>query len=383
MNDTMEVSCDVLILGGGPAGSAAALELIRSGHSVTMLERSNYKGQRIGETLPPESRQLLEAMSVWDAFQHDGHRPSPGIVSSWSTSEPYENDFIFNPYGHGWHLDRTRFDGMLAESAEARGVRLLRNSQVRRCQQLDDGNWLLTGQRCGEPFAVRGRVAVDTTGHAAWLAQRNGAKRIVLDQLVAVIGVGAQSESGDSRTIVESVSDGWWYAARLPGKQTVAAYMTDADLLPRGHTSVVQHWRERLRQSPLTMSAITDTATVQDVRVVCAHTARLDRLVGPGWISAGDAVASYDPLSSRGISKALESGMRAAQAVEAWFAERSFATADYAAWIDEDFENYRRQHQHYYAQVTRYSQSPFWQRRQNASELSTQRQHATRSQLRV
>jgi flavin-dependent dehydrogenase len=235
----------------------------------------------------------------------------------------------------------------------------------------------VTGQRRGERFAVRARVAVDATGQSAWLAQRNGAKRIALDQLVAVIGFGAQSELGDCRTIVESVPDGWWYAARLPGKQTVAAYMTDADLLPRGHSSVVQLWRERLRQSPLTMSAIKDAATVQDVRVVCAHTARLDCVVGPGWLAAGDAVASYDPLSSRGISKALESGMRAAQAVEAWVTERSCVTADYATWVDDDFENYCRQHQHYYAQVTRYPQSPFWQRRHGASESSFQLQHAT------
>jgi flavin-dependent dehydrogenase len=204
-----------------------------------------------------------------------------------------------------------------------------------------------------------------------------------LDQLVAVIGFGAESEAGDCRTIVESVADGWWYAARLPGRQTVAAFMTDADLLPRGHSSVIQRWRERLWQSPLTMSALRDPATVHDVRVVCAHTARLDRAFGPTWIAAGDAVASYDPLSSRGISKALESGMRAAQAVAAWFTDRRSANDDYAAWVDDNFENYCRQRQHFYAQVTRYPHSPFWQRRQGASESPIQLRHATLSQLGV
>jgi hypothetical protein len=72
---------------------------------------------------------------------------------------------------------------------------------------------------------------------------------------------------------------------------------------------------------------------------------------------------SYDPLSSRGISKALESALRTGPAVADWFHGRKHALADYAAWVEADFQNYRRHYRHFYGQVRRWPESRFWQRR--------------------
>ena len=58
--------------------------------------------------MPPAAKPLLYRLGFWDVFQKKPHLVSPGIVSAWSDPEPYDNDFIFNPYGPGWHLDRQR-----------------------------------------------------------------------------------------------------------------------------------------------------------------------------------------------------------------------------------------------------------------------------------
>jgi flavin-dependent dehydrogenase len=89
----------------------------------------------------------------------------------------------------------------------------------------------------------------------------------------------------------------------------------------------------------------------------------LKAVYGPGWVAVGDAAASYDPLSSRGISKALESGLRAADAIAGCIKQRRNRWDDFAAWMAEDFKTYLRDYQHFYGQVTRWRDSRFWQRR--------------------
>ena len=74
---------DVAIIGGGPAGSAAAIALSRSGHSVALIERTRYGAPRIGETLPPDSRPLLDRLGVTKQFHAEHHVPAPGIISAW------------------------------------------------------------------------------------------------------------------------------------------------------------------------------------------------------------------------------------------------------------------------------------------------------------
>jgi 2-polyprenyl-6-methoxyphenol hydroxylase-like FAD-dependent oxidoreductase len=119
---------DVAVLGGGPAGAAASITLARAGRSVVVIEKSLYDRARIGETLPPVARRPLLNLLVWEQFVAAGHLPSSGNLSVWGDEELYQDHFIFNPYGQGWHLDRRRFSAMLAEAARQAGASLFRGS---------------------------------------------------------------------------------------------------------------------------------------------------------------------------------------------------------------------------------------------------------------
>src|SRR5262245_6518275 len=120
--DRAQTLIDVAIVGGGPAGSTAAMSLARFGLSVTVIERSAYDALRIGETLPPSIRDTLARARLWRRFTEDGHTPSYGTCAAWGTSDLHANDFIFHPHGHGWHVDRARFDRMLAAAAREAGA---------------------------------------------------------------------------------------------------------------------------------------------------------------------------------------------------------------------------------------------------------------------
>src|SRR6266404_3412187 len=108
---------DVAVFGGGPAGAAAALALTQRGFTVAVLARAGCRGPRVGESVPPTIMRPLSRLKLWESFRFANHEPAPGAVAIWGDEQPYENDFIFNPYGQGWHLDRVRFDTMLIDAA--------------------------------------------------------------------------------------------------------------------------------------------------------------------------------------------------------------------------------------------------------------------------
>ena len=123
-------SVDVVIVGGGPAGAATALALVGHGLEVAVVERSCYDTVRIGETVGPDIKSLLVELGLWERFLATLHNPSHAVHAVWGSAAVSHQDFICHPYGVGWHLDRRRFDGMLADSAEERGVHMHRGTRV-------------------------------------------------------------------------------------------------------------------------------------------------------------------------------------------------------------------------------------------------------------
>jgi choline dehydrogenase-like flavoprotein len=101
---------DVAVIGGGPAGAAAAITMAREGLRVGVLDRAGRHLPKVGETLPPRAASVLQDLGVWGRFRTDDHLPSYGNRSAWGTPQVQEYDFILDVHGRGWHLDRGRFD---------------------------------------------------------------------------------------------------------------------------------------------------------------------------------------------------------------------------------------------------------------------------------
>lgn len=120
---------DVAVVSGGPAGASAAIGLARAGLAVVVVCRDHRHEDKIGETLPPPARLVLERVGVWQQFRAAGHRPCHGNRSSWGSAAVETYDFIRDPHGHGWHIDRHVFEAMLAREA-VQGVRYRCGSTV-------------------------------------------------------------------------------------------------------------------------------------------------------------------------------------------------------------------------------------------------------------
>jgi flavin-dependent dehydrogenase len=355
---------DVIVVGGGPAGSATALSLSRRGYSVAMIERSGYADTRVGETLPPAIRKLLVGLRVWDQFVAGNHSPSFGIHSAWGQAELYANDFIFNPYGTGWHIDRARFDAMLARNVEHTGAKLYRRTQLMSCAEDGMGVWDLEFACESGRKNVRARFVVDATGRKSVLAHRLGAKKVTYDRLVGVVcffSCGSPHLGND--TLVEAGEHGWWYSTALPDSRIVVAYMTDADLFGKASKRAANYWQQQRRNAPHTHARIGSRALESGPFIFAANSSRLDHFAGKNWLAVGDAAMAFDPLSSQGVYNALMSGLLAAQAIECSRAGDHRELHRYAVAIENNFAKYLVVREKYYGREIRWPNSPFWKRR--------------------
>lgn len=354
---------DVVVLGGGPSGAAAAMELSRAGLSVALLERTHYEGSRVGETLPGHVIRPLARLGLWEAFLKEGHESSASILAIWSGGGPHENDYLFSAYGGGWHLDRTRFDIMLARAAEAAGVSVHRGARLEACDRGEGQIWNVGARVDGISLSLAATWVVDATGRSSWLGRRQGFRKRVCDQLICLVKFGEIAARGDSSTLIEASQDGWWYGARLPDGSAVVAYFTDSDLIPRRGHQLRAFWCDRLADTRLVSTLVRGIQDRRPVRVVTAATTKLDRAAGEGWLAVGDAAQSYDPLSGQGITRALGMGIAAAEAIAARRAGDLTAIHRFADHADIEFERYEMNRMAVYARETRWPRSVFWKRR--------------------
>jgi flavin-dependent dehydrogenase len=357
---------DVAIVGGGPAGGAAALSLRAHAPSlsVTLIEASAYDSPRLGESLPPPARRLLEHLQVWEAFRRQGHREVCGTVAVWGAAAPRDNDFLYALHGRGWHLDRAAFDALLVDAAERRGARLLRRTRLRGAERRD-GTWRL-GLADGR--ALGARFVVDATGGAAVVARGQGAGFLASDRLVAVARFFAGHGGGeDPRTLVEAFADGWWYTAALPGGQRIVACMTDADLARRLRLREPSRWWGQLQGAARVAAAVGGAHPCGPLLVRAAPSRRLEPAAGDGWLAIGDAASIFDPLSSQGIAKALRSGIFASYAIaDLLVAGDGRGIERYRRYVRDEFASYAEVRARVYREERRWPRSEFWRRRHSA-----------------
>lgn len=366
---------DVVILGGGPAGCATAIALRKLGDlRILIVESGHYDATRIGESIPPDTRSLFQKLGIWDDFQKEQYETCLGSCSSWGDSELGYNDFLFNPYGSGWHLNRRRFDLFLARKARQSGAKILTDTKYERFEPIGkEGFSLRLSHKNVNPIFVDSRFVVDATGMRSGFARSAGAKRRFLDRLICVCGYFEIPDTSEtsSLTMLEAVEDGWWYTAKLPGGESVVAFASDPETINQMNCQNIDNWLDLLSKTNHVSGWLERSNYIKgSLQAYPVLSYLLDKTSGKRWLAAGDAASAYDPISSQGIYKALQNGIDAAYAINSFFKDSNKTFTEYESSISTNFDNYLKIRNYFYRLENRWHESPFWQNRRRSNALN-------------
>ncbi len=358
---------DVLVAGAGPAGCSAAITLATR-YRVALVDRSDQKTFRIGESLCPAGRRLLTKMDLWQDFLQQQHQPCYGNRSIWGSDQIQETDFLRDPDGNGWHLDRARFDFWLRDHAIAKGCQLYSPYAVSDVKYQDDV-WHVLLKSADDEITVTAKFLIDAAGRACPIARKLGAKRTATDKLVCgyLVGHEVPQATDAGFSYIEASPEGWWYSAPIPDDRRILAFFTDTGLPatqwalnPEG---LIQH---AYKQASL--AALLDRCQFQTTEVSgyhAAHTSTLDIKHGEQWLATGDAAMSFDPLSSQGIFNSLYTGLYAALNIDKWFSGQITDFSNYQQQLDNIEAAYLRHYSEWYGLQKHWSDQPFWRKRQS------------------
>jgi 2-polyprenyl-6-methoxyphenol hydroxylase-like FAD-dependent oxidoreductase len=354
---------DVLIAGAGPAGAATAISLADFAPElrVCIADAPAADQLRVGETVPPQVRPLLQHLGLWQAFEADQHRPSYRMVSAWGGPELVSNEFLFQTQQVGWRLDRARFDTMMRTAAAARATFIAAkiDAVVR-----EGSSW---GARLCAGTRHTARFIVDATGRGSVVARAQGVRLETSDRLAGSVMLFEDAPDDGAGLLIETFGGGWWYTAALPNNCRIVACLSDADLVRPLGIGEFQGWMKALGETRHIHPALGAARPVGSPVLRAAGSRRITRDTTLPLLCVGDAASCFDPVSGQGIFKALRNGIFASYAIaDALRSGDQGPVVRFRSFVAREFAAYRETLGHYYGLEQRWPDRPFWRRRAGA-----------------
>lgn len=358
---------DVLIFGDGVAGLTAAIILRKQLHTVTVVRRkSSVANLRAGESLSSSALHCLKELGLAEKFIADGHLPCSGNSSCWGNNLLSFYDFIQSPLGSGWYIDRAKFDEMLMAEAVQTGVKFIDAERTGELEKLADGRWQYNANQ-GALESVGAKIVIDATGRHSWLSRQLCIERKEDDhQIAAVAFLSCKAHEPAVNSLVEAVEDGWWYVGEAGKGRVACIFFTDPDLNSRTDLADSRYFCAKMQETIFLKHRVplSEYEFVQAPQMTAAGSSYLTQFSGEGWLAAGDAACAMDPLSSHGISFALQSGIDAGKAAVKAVEGSLTESEQYDQRLKSAIQAYREARQNIYQMENRWPNAPFWVKRQ-------------------
>jgi flavin-dependent dehydrogenase len=415
---------EVAVIGGGPAGAAAARLLALWGRDVVAVTRPRDTGRDLAVSLPPSIRKLFATLGVLEAIDAAGFVRSTGNTVWWAARQPRSQ--LFAGGETGYQVRHGDLDRVLLAAAEAAGATVLRDTTVegvqlarsgsRNVRREEGGGARLEG--CGSRVAERvgnesrdvpleggapsggagsalgfgngevaclvcsgtegeqrlaARLVLDASGRRGVVARTQGLRLEPGPLTVALVGTwrrrGGWQVPDDTHTLVESFADGWAWSVPVAPEVRYFTCMLDPVVSERASGELADRYAAALRRAKALHGLLDGAELVGEPWGCDASWYRSTRVSGDRFLLVGDAASFIDPLSSFGVKKALGSAWLAAIVANTILSEPRLAEAARALFEDHEqrvYEAFEAQAAGFFDEVAADETHPFWSGRAEA-----------------
>ncbi|MDO9357782.1 MAG: NAD(P)/FAD-dependent oxidoreductase [Polaromonas sp.] len=330
--------CDVLVIGGGPAGATVGALLAKKGHKVVVLEKDHHPRFHIGESLLPANLPLLEKLGVADEVKAIGmEKWGAEFVSPWHEAKSQTFQFAdawdkSMPYSY--QVRRSEFDEILIRNAARVGAEVIEGCRVKAVDFAKDksGATVQTVHEDGRAESWRARFIVDASGRDTLLGRQFDIKRRnPKHNSSALYGhfTGANRHPGvdEGNITIFWFDHGWfWFIPLSDGYTSVGAVVWPHYLKSRTKP-VREFFLDTIAMCPALAERLSEATLSSDVEATGNFSYACDRTHGPNYVMIGDAFTFIDPVFSSGVMLAMQGGFVGADTVDTCLREPAKAAA--------------------------------------------------------
>ena len=339
---------DVIVIGGGPAGSATAALVAEYGHRVLLLERETFPRFQIGESLMPGTYGSFKRLGVLGRLKESTFVRKYS-VQFFSSSGKGSAPFYFHkndPHERSvtWQVLRSEFDQMMLDNAREKGAEVVQGAHVHRVHfEGDRATGVQVKYRNGRARDLSAKVVVDATGRSTLISRRLNIKTeeplLRKASLYTHFRGGVRDEGideGATLILHTEEKDSWFWYIALPNNVVSVGVVGGLDyLLQERNGTPREIFEEELEKCRPMVERLAQAEQLFPMKVTQDFSYRSSAVAGEGWVLVGDAFGFLDPVYSSGVFLALKSGEMAADAIHEAFEKEDFSGGQLGKWGPE------------------------------------------------
>jgi flavin-dependent dehydrogenase len=309
MSQADSKDCDVLIIGGGPAGSMTGLLLARAGIRTLLLEKTTHPRFHIGESLLPRTFDLLKEAGLLPALRQLPHVPKFGAEfgmgdASKVTCYKFSDAFVAND--ETFNIERAAFDKMLLDEARKAGTEVREETTVKNILRLADGDVAIETES-GETLTAK--YLIDASGQHAVLGRHLGTRTPAKEphlQKVAYFshfeGVKRLEGREEGYPLIIMCDEGWFWLIHIDAQRTSIGAVLDKAVAKQAGIPADRMLAWAMSRCPLIQERCANATGPVTNNIIANFSYRCRPYAGPGYFLVGDAAAFMDPIFSTGVS---------------------------------------------------------------------------------
>lgn len=319
---------DVVVIGGGPAGSTAAAFLAKAGRRVVLVEKAAHPRFHIGESLLPRNLDIFERLGVLEQVRDIGvHKPGAEFASDRtgrSSAFPFANA-LNRDRTHAWQVKRAELDALLFANAIEHGATAFEETRVSDVQTGAAGErfTVTASDAAGQTLEWRPRYILDASGRDTFMAARMNVKDSNKYNTTAAVyghfsGVTRREGELAGYISIHLAEDGWFWLIPLPDDVMSIGFVGNQSAWRGRSGTPAELLMQRIAASPTVSARTVGAVLASEITSTANYSYRARQGNGDGFLMIGDAYGFVDPMFSTGVLMAMTSGELGAKTADAW-----------------------------------------------------------------